>query len=97
MVGATGTDRIHAAAQSADLAVLTLLRDRPHPTEYLAVAAKTQGIALYEGNVYETLMRLIDQGLVEREWGRGGNGVPQRFYRLTPEGEARLRALGRGD
>ncbi len=83
---ATRTDRIQTTGQSSDMAVLLLLRDRPHPTEYLAVAAKTQGISLYDGNIYQVLERLLAQGLVEREWERGGNGLPQRLYRLTEAG-----------
>ena len=84
---ATRTDRIQTTGQSSDMAVLLLLQDRPHPTEYLAVAAKTQGVSLYDGNVYQVLERLMAQGLVEREWAVGGNGAPQRLYRLTAEGE----------
>jgi DNA-binding PadR family transcriptional regulator len=83
----TRTDRIHTSAQSSDMAVLLLLRDRPHPTEYLAVSAKTQGISLYDGNIYQVLERLMGEGLVEREWAPGGNGLPQRLYRLTTVGE----------
>ena len=89
----TRTDRILEGAHSADLAVLMLLRDRPHPTEYLAVAAKTQGIMLYDGNIHEVLERLMALGLVERAWGTGGNGLPQRMYSLTAEGEARAAKL----
>lgn len=91
---ATRTDRIQTTGQSSDMAVLLLLRDRPHPTEYLAVAAKTQGVLLYDGNIYQVLERLIAQGLVERQWETGGNGLPQRLYRLTPTG---ARVAGRFD
>lgn len=91
---ATRTDRIQTTGQSSDMAVLVLLRDRPHPTEYLAVAAKTQGVLLYDGNIYRVLERLIAQGLVERQWQTGGNGLPQRLYRLTPAG---VRVAGRFD
>lgn len=84
---ATTTDRIHTTGQSGDMAVLLLLRDRPHPTEYLVVAAKTQGVLLYDGNIYEVLERLMARGLVERAWARGGNGLPQRLYSLTASGE----------
>lgn len=83
----TRTDRILECAHSEDVAVLALLRDRPHPTEYLAVAAKTQGIMLYDGNIYEVLERLMALGLVQRRWANGGNGLPQRLYALTAEGE----------
>lgn len=91
---ATRTDRIQTTGQSSDMAVLVLLRDRPHPTEYLAVAAKTQGVALYDANIYQVLERLIAQGLVERQWETGGNGLPQRLYRLTPAG---VQVAGRFD
>jgi DNA-binding PadR family transcriptional regulator len=91
---ATRTDRIHSRAQSSDMAVLTLLRDRPHPTEYLVVSAKTQGILLYDGNIYQVLERLMAQGLVDRAWATGGNGLPQRMYGLTQAGQ---RVAGRYD
>jgi DNA-binding PadR family transcriptional regulator len=93
---ATATDRIHTTGQSAELALLRLLRDRPHPTEYLAAAAKTRGIFLYDVTIVEVLGRLMAEGLVESEWVRGGNGLPQRHYRLTPAGDERLRRLDVG-
>lgn len=89
----TTVQRVLHVGSSADLAVLALLKDRPHPTEYLAEAVKTQGIRLYEGNVYAALERLLQLGLVEREWGVGGNGYPARFYRITEAGERKLRWL----
>lgn len=90
-VARTTVDQIKSAGSSADLAILALLRDRPHPTEYLAEAVKTQGIRLYEGNVYAALERLLALGLVEREWQPGGNGLPARMYRIT---EAGVRKVG---
>jgi DNA-binding PadR family transcriptional regulator len=78
------------------MAVLLLLADRPHPTEYLVVSAKTQGILLYDVNIYQVLERLMDQGLVEREWATGGNGLPQRLYRLTATGRDTVARYDRG-
>lgn len=92
-VARTTVEQIKSAGSSADLAVLALLRDRPHPTEYLAEAVKTQGIRLYEGNVYTALARLLALGLVEREWQPGGNGLPARFYRITDAGLRKAQLL----
>jgi len=92
-MSATATDRIRGAGHSDDLSILVLLRDRPHPTDYLAVAAKTQGIEVYESNIYQVLERLLDRDLVTRHWATGGNGLPQRVYALTDAGRARLAAL----
>lgn len=89
----TPVERIKGVGSSADLAVLGLLRDRPHPTDYLVEAVKTQGIRLYEGNVYTALERLLKLGLVEREWQPGGNGLPTRVYRITELGLRKVRIL----
>jgi DNA-binding PadR family transcriptional regulator len=89
----TPVQHVLGGGQSAELRVLTLLRDGPHPTEYLAIAAKTQGIMLYDGNILTVLEKLISQGLVEKVWRYGANGLPARFYGLTPQGEARLARL----
>lgn len=45
-----------------------------------------------EGSLYPALHRLEKRGLVESEWGLSENNRRARFYRLTDEGRARLRA-----
>ncbi len=44
------------------------------------------------GAVYRNLRRMEEEGLVESRWELEGSGLPRRFYRLTGEGDAVLRA-----
>ncbi len=42
--------------------------------------------------VYRMLRELEKAGMVHSEWEHGETGPPKRVYRITPQGEARLRA-----
>src|SRR5690349_5545530 len=44
-----------------------------------------------EGALYPALWRLENKRWVEGEWGLSENNRKAKFYRLTPEGRARLR------
>ena len=61
--------------------VATLVRDRS------ASALEVEDAALYQA-----LHRLERRGLVAAEWGLSDNNRRARFYELTAEGRARLRA-----
>ena len=43
-----------------------------------------------EGSLYPALYRLLEQGVVETEWGLSENNRRAKFYRLTAAGRRRL-------
>src|SRR5687767_15994582 len=45
-----------------------------------------------EGSLYPALHRLEERGWVESEWRRSENNRKAKFYKLTPQGRAQLRA-----
>lgn len=51
-----------------------------------------QELKVEEGALYPALHRLEKRGLLEAEWGVSENNRRAKFYRLTPEGRAQLRA-----
>ena len=48
-------------------------------------------LTVEEGSLYPALHRMARRGLIESEWGRSEANRRAKFYRLTPEGNARLR------
>lgn len=55
-------------------------------------------LSLEQGSLYPALARLERNGKIVGEWGRSENNRRARFYRLTPQGSARLTAeLARWD
>lgn len=50
------------------------------------------GIDIDEGTLYPLIRRLEDQGLLDSEW-RSDGGRDKRYYRLSKDGGAMLRAL----
>ncbi len=56
------------------------------------IHARTDGVLVLEdAALYQGLHRLERQGLLRSEWGLSENNRRARYYRLTPEGERRLR------
>jgi transcriptional regulator len=47
-------------------------------------------LQIQQGALYPALYRLEQQGLIESEWGTSDNNRRAKFYRLTPDGRARL-------
>ena len=45
-----------------------------------------------EGSLYPALHRLEERGWVESEWRRSESNRKAKFYKLTPQGRAQLRA-----
>lgn len=45
-----------------------------------------------EGTLYPALQRLLIEGWVTAEWGTSETGRRARFYKLTSDGRAQLRA-----
>ena len=49
-------------------------------------------ILVEEGALYPALHRIEKRGWIEAEWGRSENNRRAKYYRLTTEGRAQLRA-----
>jgi len=49
-------------------------------------------LAVDEGLLYPTLQKLLVKGWVTAEWGISETNRKVRFYKLTPEGRAQLKA-----
>jgi transcriptional regulator len=47
-------------------------------------------LQIQQGALYPALYRLEQQGFIDAEWGTSDNNRRAKFYRLTPEGRARL-------
>lgn len=47
-------------------------------------------LALNEGTVYTSLLRLQQQGWIKSEWGTSENNRRARFYSITPRGQKQL-------
>ena len=80
------------------LELLVLRALRWEPTHGAGVAEwirmVTGGVfAVEEGTLYPALHRMEQAGLIESEWGRSDANRKARFYNLTGEGRARLKAL----
>jgi PadR family transcriptional regulator PadR len=52
----------------------------------------SQILAVEEGLLYPTLQKMLLKGWVTAEWGTSETHRKVRFYRLTPEGRAQLKA-----
>jgi PadR family transcriptional regulator, regulatory protein PadR len=53
-------------------------------------------LRIEEGSLYPALHRLERRGWVESDWGLSENNRRAKYYRLTDEGRARLRAEASG-
>jgi transcriptional regulator len=49
-------------------------------------------LRIEEGSLYPALRRLEDKGWVRAEWGLSENNRRAKFYTLTPQGRAHLKA-----
>lgn len=81
---------------SLELVLLRLLREGEAYGYQIvtAVTERTAGqLVLAEGTLYPVLHRLEKQGLVQVRWDTPARGVPRKYYRLTPAGEAELAQL----
>jgi len=74
--------------------VLALLRDQDHYGLELARAlAAADGLVTSEGTIYPLLTRLRREGLIDATWEESPNGPPRRYYRITRDGRASLKAF----
>jgi PadR family transcriptional regulator PadR len=74
--------------------VLALLRDQDlYGLELTRKLTEADGLVTSEGTVYPLLSRLHREGLVEATWEESPAGPPRRYYRITKEGRAALKAF----
>ena len=52
-------------------------------------------LAVNQGTLYPTLLKLEQEGSIASQWGASGNNRRARFYRLTRQGHKQLRAEAR--
>jgi PadR family transcriptional regulator PadR len=78
----------------AELALLSLLRDRAHfGLEILERLHRDAGVMLAEGGLYPLLHRLEKAGLTRAEWRLDEDGArPRKYYTLTEAGRRELQA-----
>ncbi len=73
---------------------LALLRDQDlYGLELARTLAEADGLVTSEGTVYPLLTRLRRDGLVDATWEESPNGPPRRYYRITKDGRAALKAF----
>ena len=80
---------------TVDLLIMRALTAQPtHGYGVLRWIEVTTGATLQidEGSLYPALYRLEDRGFVQSEFGVSENNRRARFYRLTREGRAQLKA-----
>src|SRR5690242_17287506 len=78
-----------------ELLVLRTLRGGPHHGYTVARLIKERSGSVFlveEGALYPALHRLERKGWIESEWGISENNRKAKYYRITPRGQAALRA-----
>jgi PadR family transcriptional regulator PadR len=79
-----------------ELAILaSLWSGRLYGLEILRRLEEASGLMVPEGTVYPLLSRLKATGLLAAEWVHAEASHPRKYYRLTPAGRARARAMVR--
>ena len=77
-----------------EFCVLALLRDgERYSFELVRALGDAEGLVTSEGTLYPLLGRLRRDGLVQTSWRESASGPPRRYYRLTRDGDAALRAF----
>jgi PadR family transcriptional regulator, regulatory protein PadR len=77
-----------------EFCVLALLRDSErYGVEIVRTLGEADGLVTTEGTLYPLLGRLRKEGAVETSWRESPSGPPRRYYKLTPDGQAQLRAF----
>lgn len=77
-----------------EFCVLALLRDgERYSFDLVRALGDADGLVTSEGTLYPLLGRLRRDGMVQSTWRESASGPPRRYYRLTHDGEAALRAF----
>jgi PadR family transcriptional regulator, regulatory protein PadR len=69
--------------------LLSLTRDPRYGLDIIRHLEAFTDLVVTEGTIYPILARLSRDGLVAAEWRETG-AHPRKYYRLTPDGQARL-------
>jgi PadR family transcriptional regulator PadR len=86
------TQMRRGAIEFCVLAVLS--RGERYGFELVRALADADELVTSEGTIYPLLARLRQDGLVTTSWKESNQGPPRRYYRLTREGKAALKAFG---
>lgn len=79
-----------------EMILLRMLSSRPMYGYELIATLEGLGGPLFdlkEGTLYPVLYRLENAGFIQSEWATLERGVPRKYYRLTPTGEAQSASL----
>ena len=77
-----------------EFCVLALLRDgERYSLDLVRALGDAEGLVTSEGTLYPLLGRLRREGMVQSSWRESASGPPRRYYRITPDGDAALRAF----
>ncbi len=77
-----------------EFCVLALLRDgERYSFDLVRALGDADGLVTSEGTLYPLLGRLRREGLVQTSWRESASGPPRRYYRITQDGDAALRAF----
>ena len=79
---------------TVDLLILRALQETPCHGYAISrfVRERTSGVlALEDAALYQALHRLEGRGLVTSDWGLSENNRRAKYYRLLPDGRARLK------
>jgi PadR family transcriptional regulator PadR len=88
-------DTLALVRGTLDVLVLKTLTWGPmHGFEITAWLEQRSGgkLDVEDSALYQALRRLEERGHVSADWGQTENNRQARYYRLTPEGRARLRS-----
>jgi len=73
--------------------VLALIREGESYAFDIIRELGARDLVMSEGTIYPMLSRLRKDGLVSTYWMESESGPPRRYYRLTDQGAATLRAF----
>ena len=79
-----------------ELAVLALIKARKRYGYDLLSSlssASNGAVAIKEGTLYPALHRMEDAGYISASWEAEGRTAPRKYYSITDNGKARLKAL----
>jgi len=76
-----------------ELVVLRLVSSHPVYAADVLKSLKQTEFATGEGTLYPLLSKLRRDKLLEYEWVESESGPPRKYYKLTSEGQSRLKSL----
>jgi transcriptional regulator len=86
------TDLVHAPLHLMILKTLTWGPQHGYAIARWIRTTTDDVLRIEEGSLYPALHRLEQWGWIDAEWGLSENNRRAKFYRITPDGRAHLRA-----